>query len=109
VNGPVHCSTTFRYRIVGVAHHPFLFAVTVPNQGGFDEMLADVAACVLNHLGFAAPTIADILGELRGALARGAAEGAFDSETRFAVEAEMLVIVVSYPGGREWRTARPLP
>jgi hypothetical protein len=92
-----------------VPNHQFLFAVTVSNQTGFDEMLADLAGCVLNQVGYGPEAIADMIGAIRAALAQRAAEGAPECETRFLAEAGQLLIVVSYAGGREWRTARPLP
>jgi hypothetical protein len=92
-----------------VPNHEFVFSVTVSKQRGFDEMLADLAACVLNQLGYGPSAIAEMLGEVRGALARTSSGGALDCETMFFARDGQLTIVVTVPGGREWRTARPLP
>ena len=93
-----------------MAGHQFLFALKVSDRPRFDAMLDDLAECVLKHVGYAPPAIADILGKLRGALEQGAGEGRSECEIQFRAEAGQLLIVVSDAGrGREWRVARALP
>ena len=64
--------------------HQFLFALKISDQPRFDAMLDDLAECVLEHVGYAPPAIADILGTLRGALEQGAAEAAASATSSFA-------------------------
>jgi len=92
-----------------VPDHQFLFTLTLADEPRFDTLLDDVAACVLEQVGYTEQTISEILSALRGALARGSAEGLHDCEAQFCAEAGQLIIVVSYPGGGRWRTTRPLP
>jgi hypothetical protein len=87
----------------------FLFAVTLADERRFNAMLDDVAGAVLSHAGYAAPDIADILGAFRRALGEGVARGLHECRAQFCAEAGQLVIVVTYPGGVEWRAVRPLP
>jgi hypothetical protein len=88
----------------------FLFALTISDQVRFDAMLDHLAACVLEHVGYAPPAIADILGTLRGVLEQSAAEGRAECDVQFRTEAGQLLIVVSNSGsGRERRVARALP
>ena len=93
-----------------MSDHQFLFALKVSDQPRFDAMLDDLAECVLKHVGYAPPAIADILGKLRLALEQGAADGHRDCDVQFRAEAGQLLIVVSDAGReREWRVARALP
>lgn len=92
-----------------MSDHRFLFALTLADEPRFDTMLGDVAASVLAHVGYGQEAIADMLGLLRGAIARGAAGGFSECQAQFRAEAGQLLIVVSYPGGGEWRATRPLP
>jgi hypothetical protein len=75
----------------------FLFALSVTNTPPFDEMLAEVAACVLGQAGYGREAIAEMLALLRETLARSAAQGLASCEVRFAAADEA------------WRVARPLP
>lgn len=87
----------------------FLFALNISDQQYFDDMLGDVASSLLNHVGYSADAAGQIVAALHQALAEGAAGGRRQCDVRFSVGAGELQIVVSYVGGREWRTARPLP
>ena len=76
----------------------------------FDAMLDDLAECVLEHVGYTPPAIADILGTLRRVLDQSAADGRCECDVQFRTEAGQLLIVVSDVGrGRERRVARALP
>ena len=93
-----------------MSDHQFRFALKVSDQPQFNAMLDDLARCVLEHVGYAPPAIADILRTLRGALDQRAAEGHRECDVQFRAEAGQLLIVVSGAGReREWRVARALP
>jgi hypothetical protein len=87
----------------------FLFAVTLEDEPRFNAMLDDVASAVLSHAGYSAPAIADLLGVFRRALGEGVGRGLHECRAEFCAEAGQLHIIVTYPGGGEWRATRPLP
>ena len=88
--------------------HEFLFALDMSAEPRFD-MLAELARAVLAHVGYGAPVIDAMNGELRAALTdrAGSAEG--HCEVRFTAHGGELQIVVAAAGRPDWRTARPLP
>ena len=89
--------------------HEFLFALDLPDQVPFDEMLGEVARNVLGHVGYAYDAIAELVALMHAALAESAAHPPRHCRLQFSAHAGDLQIVVSYGGGREWRTKRPLP
>ena len=92
-----------------MADHQFLFALKSSDQPQFTEMLSALAWCVLEQVGYAVPDIADILAKLRDAVEQDGTEESSGGDVQFRAEAGQLIIVVSYPGGREWRMERALP
>jgi hypothetical protein len=92
-----------------VADHDFLFALELSDQAPFDRMLGQLTAAVLGHVGYAPAAVEEIAALLRVALASGAAAGNRRCDVRFRAHAGQLHILVSYHGGAEWRTTRPLP
>jgi hypothetical protein len=89
-----------------VPSHRFTFTVAATTEGPFDEMLADLAASVLNYLGFGPAAIADTLRELRIIVATVGARGC---EAQFVADGRELQIAVVPTAGREQRLVRPLP
>lgn len=87
----------------------FLFALNISDEQYFDDMLGDVASSLLDRVGYSADAAGQIVAALHLALAEGVAGGLRQCDVRFSVGAGELQIVVSYVGGREWRTTRPLP
>ena len=87
----------------------FMFALKLSGEPRLNAMLDDLARCVLEHVGYAPPAVADTLAKLRVALQEGADQGQRDCDVQFRAEAGQLLIVLSYAGGREWRVARALP
>lgn len=86
----------------------FLFDVGLSNEARFDEMVRDLAASILGHVGCPGAAAGETLALVRAELARGAAEGLHGCRVRFRKRPGALEIVVSYTGGREWRTKRTL-
>ena len=89
--------------------HQFLFALDVSGHGRCDEMLDEVARNVLGHVGYAHDTIAELVALLHAALVQGAAHASHQCRVQFSAQTAELQIIVTYGGGREWRTRRPLP
>jgi hypothetical protein len=92
-----------------VSDHEFLFALELSNEPPFDGMLTELAKAVLVHVGLARPAIDELSGAFVGALARGAAHGRRRCDVRFLSHAGSLRIAVSFDGGDQWETSRPLP
>ena len=86
----------------------FLFALDMSGEPPFDRMLAEVARTVLSHIGYAAPAIDALSGEIGAALTERA-NGHGRCEVRFVAHAGALEIVVAAAGRPDWRTTRPLP
>jgi len=94
---------------VSAPAHQFLFALDMSDHAHFDEMLGEVARNVLGHVGYAHDAIAELVALLRAALTEGTAHAPQHCRVQFSTHSGELQIVVSYGGGREWRTKRPLP
>ena len=88
---------------------PYVVTMSLRDAPQFDAMLGEVAASVLGHVGYGAEAVRDIMGMFRAALERSPAEGHRECDAKFLAKDGQLTIVVSYAGGREWRTTRPLP
>ena len=86
-----------------------MFALDLPDRAPVDEMLDDVARHVLGHVGYGCDVTGDLVALLRAALTESGVRGARHCRVQFSAHAGELHIVVSYGGGREWRTMRPLP
>jgi hypothetical protein len=89
--------------------HQFLFALKISDQPRLDSLLDEVAECVLGHVGYAPPAIADILGKLHGTLEQVRVEGRPGCDVQFRAEAGQLLIIVLDAEGRQQRVTRPLP
>jgi hypothetical protein len=92
-----------------VAGHEFVFALELSDEPPFDTMLSDLAVIVLAHLGYSRAAADELRHVVGGALRAGAANGKRRCDIRFRAHDGELEIVVSYPDGARWRTARPLP
>ena len=86
-----------------------MFALKLSGEPRLNAMLDDLARCVLEHVGYAPPAVADTLAKLRVALQEGADQGQRDCDIQFRAEGGQLLIVLSYAGGRECRVACALP
>ena len=89
--------------------HQFLFALDLSGHSHFDQMLDEVARNVLGHVGYAHDTTAELVALLHAALLEGAAHASHQRRVQFSAALGELQIVVSFGGGREWRTRRALP
>ena len=87
----------------------FLFALDMSGEPPFDRMLADLARCVLGHVGYHSSAIDALIGQLGAALAERAANGRRRCEVRFRARAGELEIVVAGAGAPDWRTTCPMP
>ena len=92
-----------------MSDHKFHFALKISDQPRHDTLFDEVAECVLGHVGYAPPVIADILRKVHGMLDEGAAEGRAGYDVQFRAEAGQLLIIVVDAGGRQQRVAHPLP
>ena len=89
--------------------HDFLFALDLSDEAHFDRMLQDLARVVLRYVGFDAPSADAVTGEVRSALAAGAADGNSRCDVRFQAGGGALRISVTFGAGRRWELARTLP
>jgi len=92
-----------------VSDQDFFFALDLSGDPGDDQMVTDLARCVLQHVGYAASAIDAVAGQLHGALAGRGADGKRRCEIRFQSGSGQLDIVVSGAGAADWRTTWPLP
>jgi hypothetical protein len=92
-----------------VSDHDFLFALELSDEAPFERMLGQLTVAVLAHVGYAPTAVEEIAARLRDAFTSGAAAGNQRCDVRFRAHAGHLHVLVSYQGGAEWRTTRPLP
>jgi len=92
-----------------VPDQEFLFALDLSGEPPFDRMLADLARCVLGHVGYQSSAIDALAGQLGAALNERSANGGRRCEVRFVARAGELEIVVAAAGRPDWRTTWPLP
>jgi hypothetical protein len=92
-----------------LSDHDFMFALEMADDPDGSRMLGALCTAVLGHVGYPAPTIAEITGELHEAITTRGANGSHRCGIRFVAAAGSLQIVVVLTGAPEWRTTRPLP
>lgn len=92
-----------------MSDHDFLFALDLSDEPHFDRMLQELSAAVLRYVGFDARRADAATGELRSALAAGAAGGHRHCDIRFRAAAGALRISVAFAGGRAWEATHTLP
>jgi hypothetical protein len=85
---------------------PFFFALEFSSQGVPANLLGDLAAQVLRHVGVAKAGVADAIRSLEEAVAKGSSGARCD--VRFQMQPGKLEIVVSSNGGRVWQTSVPI-
>ena len=91
-----------------MSNRDFLFALRLSDEAPFDDMLGEVAACVLGRVGCGERVAREIMGLMHGALAEGVTEGLQQCEVQFRVRGGDLQIAVAFRGGREWKTTRSI-
>jgi hypothetical protein len=92
-----------------VTTKPFYFALEFSSQGASAELLGDLAAQVLEHVGLSTEAVPELAGSLQKAVAEGGAAGADRRcDVQFRVQPGKLEIVVSSNGGRVWQTTLPV-
>jgi len=88
--------------------HDFLFALQLSANGGFDEMLRELAGSVLQHVGYDAAALHAVGDEVRAAIAKGGRSGGvFD--VRFRAHAGTLEVRVIESGRALASITRQLP
>jgi hypothetical protein len=78
------------------------------SQGVSADLLDDLAAHVLAHVGSSKETVPQLTESLRKAVAEGAAGSDRRCDVRFHAQPGKLEIVVSANGGRIWQASVPL-
>jgi hypothetical protein len=86
----------------------FFFALEFSSQGVSAELLTDLAAHVLEHVGLSRAAVPALTESIQKALAQEAAAGARRCDVQFKAQPQRLEIVVSANGGRIWQTALPI-
>jgi len=89
------------------AHH-FYFALEFSSQGVSADLLDDLAAHVLTHVGSSKEAVPELTASLQKAVAQGSASADRRCDVRFHAQPDKLEIVVSSNGGRIWQTSIPL-
>ena len=87
----------------------FFFALEFSSQGVSAELLAELAAQVLNHVGSARDAVPDLADALKIAVAKGTAAGQHRCDVQFRGDARKLDFLVSSNGGRVWQTTVVVP
>ena len=86
----------------------FFFALEFSSQGVPADLLSDLAAHVLEHVGSARDAVPDLTQQLQRAVEQGSAGSDRRCDVRFQAQPGKLEIVVSANGGRVWQTTVPL-
>ncbi len=92
-----------------MAAHEFVFALQLSDEPHFDAMLAEVARTLLVHVGFGAAATEELRTAMRAWLKSSAPAGHPRCDVSFRAHSGQLQITITYAGGAEWRTSRPLP
>jgi hypothetical protein len=92
-----------------VADREFQFEVRVANRLRLDDLLMDLAARFLGRLGYASADVADVVASMGAELNREGPGAVDECVVRFSAGEGQFRILMSLAGGREWRSARPLP
>jgi hypothetical protein len=79
------------------------------NPEPFGSVIDALAGSVCGYLGYDEDATRALTGRLREAIAGFNAQGSHQCSVRFRADGDVLTLVVSYAGGREWRTSLPLP
>jgi hypothetical protein len=91
-----------------VSDHDFLFTLRLADDGTSDQMLSDLTASVLRHVGYTPAEIDELLRQVRAGIAKGRAAGA-EYGLQFRAHAGELDITVLLGDRRLFQTSRRLP
>jgi hypothetical protein len=87
----------------------FTFSLALSHEPRFDRMLADLAAAVLRHVGYAPDEVSELIGVLQGAVAGALANGGRECRVGFRAHDGELHLALTFDDGAVWRASRPLP
>lgn len=91
-----------------MSDHDFLFTLRLADDGSSDQMLSDLTASVLRHVGYTPAEIGELSDEVRKGLVKGRVAGA-EYGLQFRAHGGELDITVSQGDRRLFRTSRRLP
>jgi hypothetical protein len=92
-----------------VAAKSFYFSLEFSSQGVPAQLLSDLAAQVIEHVGAPKTALPALTESLQKAVAVEAAAGARRCDVQFKAQPSKLEIVVLSNGGRVWQTAISIP
>jgi hypothetical protein len=92
-----------------VTTHDFFFALEFSSQGVPADLLEELAAHVLAHVGSSAAPMPELTQALQTAVDKGTAAGVHRCDVQFRASGGKLDIVVSSNGGRIWQDSLPIP
>ena len=92
-----------------MAAQPFFFTLEFSSQGVSADLLGDLTAQVLEHVGSSKAAVPELIASLQQAVAKGSAGADRRCDVQFQAQRGTLEIVVSSNGGRLWQTSLPLP
>jgi hypothetical protein len=90
-----------------VPDQDFLFSLRLSDDGHLAEMLGDLTASVLRHVGVTPGEMADLGGQLRAGIAQGR-EGGAEYDVQFRAHNGEIDITVSRGNRPVFRTSRRL-
>jgi len=91
-----------------VSDHDFLFTLRLSDDGSSDQMLSELTASVLRHVGYTPAEIGELAGEVHAGIVKGRAAGD-EYGLQFRAHAGELQIAVSQGDRRIFHTSRRLP
>jgi hypothetical protein len=92
-----------------VSTQDFFFALEFSSQGVSAELLVELAAHVLNHVGSADAAVPELTDALKTAVEKGTAIGLHRCDIQFRGSPNKLDILVTSNGGRIWQTSIAVP
>jgi hypothetical protein len=87
----------------------FTFSLALSHDPRFDRMLADLTSAVLRHVGYPPEAVTELIGVLQNAMAGKLAAGGRECQVAFRAQDGQLRIGLTFDGGAQWCTVRPLP
>ena len=85
--------------------HAFFFTMRLADDAGSDDMLNDLTASVLRHVGYAPAAIGALTDEVRAGIATGKAAGT-EYDLQFRAHDGEIEIIVSRDDRAVFRTSR---
>jgi hypothetical protein len=92
-----------------VSTQDFFFALEFSSQGVSADLLAELAAHVLNHVGSGDAAVPELAAALKTAVEKGTAIGMHRCDIQFRGSPNKLDILVTSNGGRIWQTSIAVP